>query len=254
MVMENGKILQFGRFWFPQQVYAVPYNAIWSGLYTGWVLVFVLQILTMTYLAVYVLNLRVSQRLREHHSVWFVVLPLLTIAFAVYQLFVQHEMMYHNYSLNPIRPNVGFWTALLSFTILLVAVLGAPEQSHLKAVPKSFKRTLKRRWPVLVLLFTVALPVVAELEVQTNVSKGMLVENRKDFQAIHENPALWEPNYNKISLLASLFRARITDNHPDYAYCRLDVPVVSYGILIAILNASGYWAGEPTFFHLYASG
>ena len=253
MARENQKILLFDGFWFPAHRSMIYPNTSWNGLYIGWVLVFVLQILTVAYSTLYILHLRVSMRLREYHSTWLVILPLLTLALAVYQMFIQKEMMYRDLGLNPIRPDVGFAIALLSTAVLLVTVLKAPEQSHLRTVPKALKRTLKRTWPVLVLLAIVALPVVAEVQARTNISKQMTVENRKDFEAIHGNPALWEAHFNRIPSLASLFRARVVYNRPEYAYCGLDVPVISYEILAMLLNLSGYSAEEPTFMHLLAS-
>lgn len=244
MERRNEEILLFGRFWFPGR--AIPSYARWDGLYAGWILIFVLQILAVAYSTVYVLNWKVSERLRDYHSVWLVILPVLTLVFGVYQLFVQSEIMGRNLGLTLIRPHFGFAAAILSTAILLVAVRWAPEQSHLRTVPKAFKRTVKRTWPAIILFFIIALPLVAELQAQTGVSKAMLVENRKDFQEIYENPALWETHFNKISSLASLFRARIIHNRPDYAYCVLEVPVISYGILAALLNSLGYWTGENT--------
>lgn len=253
MARENQKILLFDGFWFPAQRSMIYPDTSWNGLYFGWVLIFGLQILTVAYSTLYSLHLRVSMRLREYHSTWLVILPLLTLALAVYQMFIQKEMMYRDLGLNPIRPDVGFAIALLSTAVLLVTVLKAPEQSHLRAVPRELKRTLKRTWPVLVLLVIVGLPVVAEVQARTNVSKQMMVENGKDFDAIHANPALWETHFNRISSLASLFRARVVYSRPEYAYCELDVPVISYEILAMLLNLSGYSAEEPTFMHLLAS-
>jgi len=254
MVRQDGEILWFGRFWFlGQRSVIFDYSTSWNGLYLGWALIFVLQILTVVYSIIYSLRLRVSERLREHHSAWLVILPLLTIVLAVCQMFIQNEMMYHDVGLNPIQPQVGFAIALLSTAILLVAVLKAPEQSHLKTISRAFKRTPKKTWLGLVLLSLVALPVVAELEARTGVSKEMTVEYRKDFDVIHENPVLWETHYNRISSLASFFGARVTYNRPEYAYCSLEVPIVSYGILAALLNGLGYWTGEPAFMHPNAS-
>jgi hypothetical protein len=253
MARENEKILLFGGFWFPAERSVFYPDASWSGLYIGWVLVLILQILTVAYSTLYSLHLRVSMRLREYHSTWLVILPLLTLASAVYQMFIQKEMMYRDLGLNPIRPDVGFVVAVLSTAVLLVTVLKAPEQSHLRTVRKALKRTLKRTWPVLVLLAIVALPVVAEVQARTNVSKHMTVEDAKDFEAIHGNSALWEAHFNRISSLASLFRARVVYNRPEYAYCELDVPVISYDVLTVLLTLSGYFAEEPTFMHLLGS-
>jgi len=50
--------------------------------------------------------------------------------------------------------------------------------------------------------------------------------------------------------VASFFRARIIYNSPEYAYCGLEVPVVSYAILAALLNVLGYYAREPVYMHL----
>jgi len=252
MAMQGGKTWQLDTFWFSEPMYAIPQYAPSNGLYLGWALVLVLQILTVIYQVVYVLNWKVSEKLREHHSVWFLLLPLLTIAIALYQLFVQHGIMYQDLGVNSIRPDVGFAIAFLSFMLLLVSVFRAPEQSHFKAIPKTFKRTLKKIWPILVLFSIVAMPLIAEAEIQSGVSKTMLVELRKDFQAIHENPSLWEPHNNRISMLAGLFRARIIINRPNYAYCELNVPVISYEVLIAVLNVLGYWAGEPSFARLFS--
>jgi len=189
MARRNEETLFFNSFWFPEQE-VIAYHASWNGLCLGWFLVFTFQVLTVAYSIVYSLRFRLSLRLRGHHSVWLVILPLLTLVFAVYQMFVQREMMYRDLGLNPIWPNVGFVTAFISIVILLVAVWKAPEQSHLKAIPKAFKSTVKRKWPVLVLLFVVAFPVVGELQVQTSVSKNMVVGNSRDFDAIHEDPSL----------------------------------------------------------------
>lgn len=249
MARRNEETSFFNSYWFPEQE-VIAYHASWNGLYLGWFLVFVLQILTVAYSIVYSLHLKLSVWLREHHSVWLVTLPLLTLVFAVYQMFVQKEMMYRDLGLNPIWPNVGFVTAFLSTVILLVAVWKVPEQSHLKAIPKAFKSAVKRRWPVLILLFVVAFPVVGELQAQTSVSKNMVVGDSGDFDAIHEDPSLWGTHFDRISLLASFFRARIIYNSPEYAYCGLEVPVVSYAVLAALLTMSGYYAREPEFMHL----
>jgi len=251
-IMHECETCLFEKSWFQEPLKYMPYHhPIWTGLYNGWCLVFALQILTLIYSVIYLQNWKVPRTIRENHSIWLLILPLATILVALYQLFIQREIFYHDDLRSyTSQLSIGFWIAVLTLTIILVTVLMASEQSPLKKIPKSLRKMRKRTWLAIIMLSIMAFFIVEELEFQGGATKVMLVGKIKDSQEIRANPELWESHFRKITSIANLFRARVIRNHPEYAYCRLIVPVVSYQILMAVLNSMGYSTGEPIFLHI----
>jgi hypothetical protein len=193
----------------------------------------------------------VSRAIKENHSTWLLILPVVTLLLAVYQLFIQREIYYHDDLRSYVgHLHIGFWVSLLSFATVLIATLKASKQPRLKMMLTSLKKMSKKKLLALIILSYVVFFIVQELEFQGGVTKLMLVVNMKDSQKIRANPQLWESQFSRITLIASLFRAQIIKNLPEYAYCRIIVPLISYQILATILTSMGYEVGEPTFLNI----
>jgi hypothetical protein len=252
MAIYEGNTHLFEKFWLQQPpINMLHYSSFQTGLYNGWSLIFVIQIITLIYYLMCLLNWKGSRVIRENHPIWLLILPLATILAALFQGYIQHEIIYHQYSQAYTgTPTIGFWISLLSVGIALIATLKASEQSPFKNIPRSLKKVRKRTWLAVCILSIMIFFMVQEIECQGGITKVMDVEDQKDFQEIQANPELWKSHLNKIVLIASLFRARVVDNYAGWASCHVEAPVASYQILVAVLNSMGYVAGEPIFFHL----
>lgn len=252
MIVQEREMHLFEKFWFHEPLDYMPYHSpLWTGLYNGWALIFVLQIITVICYVAYLKNWKVTKIFRGNNSTWLLILPLATILLSLYQLFIQREIFYQEdlqwYSG---QPNIGFWVSVLSFATVLIATLKASEQPPLKKILGSLKKMSKITWLALIILSIMVFFFVQELEFQGGATKLMLVVNMRDSQKIRADPQLWESHFSRITLIAGLFRARIIKNWPEYAYCRIVVPLISYRILATILSSMGYEVGEPIFLHV----
>jgi len=249
MAVQNDETLLFADFWFKEpQPYPIPYHdPVWNGLYNGWILILVLQILTIAFSIIYLLNLELLKPIRERQSIWLAILPAMTLLSACYQIYVQREVVNGDFfSWGLSGPSTGFWTATLSVGVFLLAMLTAQKQVSIRRAPQVLTKSLKKRLLPIALLLIVALFIVAELQYQSGVTKEMIVVDSIDFAEIYANPENWEKHFSRITLAADLFRARITYNSPQYAYCGLEVPIAAYRTLQVIFTLMGYEAREPT--------
>lgn len=92
----------------------------------------------------------------------------------------------------------------------------------------------------IILIFVAGFLLINEFQFQISVTKDMTVEKLE----------LWERDFNKIVVIANIFRARVIYADPKYLYCKLEVPVISYRILMFIYNNMGFIAREPIFLTL----
>lgn len=210
------------------------------GLYLGWLLIFACQIST---LVLWLVHLFKPAFLKKDLCIFgVIVLPLVSLFLGVYQCYVQWEIYY---SYQPqVFPYFGFWLAVVSVALLLVYFRRAPERVSLKRL-----KTRKVALGVF-LVCVLGFFVVNELEFQTKVTKLMVIRKPVKTEELTRDPKLWEGDFNRIVAVANVFRARVSDNNPKYYRCELEVPVISYTILMVTYNSMEYHAYEPTFFRI----
>lgn len=259
-VQSNHELITLERFWFSEPRIVSPHHMpLWNGVYNGWGLIFAIQLLTASYCILLLVNIPALERTREkltYAPAWLVALVLAAIILALYQQFIQAGITLQTISPGyTSQPNIGFWLATTSLAILLILIVTASEQSPLKIVPKYLTATkvwLRRIWPAILVLLVAGFFVLAEVQYQTGASKVIIVGNREEADEIYVNPELWDEDYREITAAASFFRARVVRNSPKYAYCQLDVPVISYGALENVLRNMGYFTHEPVYLHVCA--
>lgn len=238
----------FQHFWF--KTFGSSYQYVIGpsepyGLYLGWLLIFVCQIST---LVLWLVHLFKPAFLKKNVCIFgVIVFPFVSLLTGVYQRYVQWEIHYHSdtFYQSQVFSYFGLWLAVVSVALLLISFRRAPESTSLKRF-KTRKVALG-----IFLVCVLGFFVVNELEFQTKVTKLMVVGKRANSgEELPGDPKLWEGDFNRIVTVANVFRARVYFNSPKYYHCELEVPVVSYGVLMVIYNSMGYRAYEPTFLYI----
>lgn len=242
----NNNWSYFQEFWFAGFPGLSPYGWGPSSLYLGWFLLFTVQIwvgvLCFSYRFKWIWLLRGWEATAVVASTFF------TSVVGIFQFVVQHDIFYEDIGGYRVIPHFGFWVALASLMLLTISYWRSSEREQVKR----FFSSLRRSWKlslVLILILVSAFLLVNEFQFQTGVTKHMVVEIRGP--AKPADPKLWEGYFKTIITIATLFRARVTYNSPEYLYCQLEVPVISYRLLMAVYNSIGFIAGEPTFMTLF---
>jgi hypothetical protein len=210
-----------------------------SGLYAGWLLVFLLQVSTLILYAFWLFkpNLR-SRRL----LVWCIVLfPIASLLLDVCQCMAQWEIQYHSIYEPFVFPYLGFWLAVAAVLLLTVSYV---RQTRRKLLTR---QNLLIVASVLLLILGPLLFLTNELEFQTQVTKLMYIQQYVPVAERPGNPEIWKTDFARITTVAGIFRVRVTYNNPQYCCCELEVPVISYSILLGIYGSMGYYAREPIF-------
>jgi hypothetical protein len=212
------------------------------GLYLGWLCIFVCQISTVV---LWLVHLFKPAFLKKDLCIFgVIILPFVSLFLGVHQCLVQCGIHYHSSYQPQVFPYFGFWLTVVSVALLLISFRKAPEWT-------SLKRFKTRKVALGVFLVCVlGFFVVNELEFQTRVTKLMVIERRVKPEELPGDPELWEGDFNRIVAVADIFRARVRYNSPKYYHCELEVPVISYEILMVIYNSMGYHAHEPTFLYI----
>jgi hypothetical protein len=141
-----------------------------------------------------------------------------------------------------VYPFLGFWLALAAVLLLSVSYFRSTEHMLLT------RRSLMIVVLVLLLISGMLFFFTNELEFQTQVTKLMDVQKKAASTELLGNPEIWKVDFARIMAVAEIFRAQVRYNSPNYYYCELEVPVISYRILLGIYDSMGYYAQEPIFF------
>ena len=234
-----GHNLLFSDFWFPR----VDYEA---GIFYGWFGVFVFQVLTIFFGTVSIFKEKIKGR--EWHSDLSAVFLFLTMIMGVYQLVIQNEVQsVAGYEWFSISLSDGFRTAILSAMIFLVACY-LERKGRLKNLFTSLRKQWRKTIPIALVTFVVFFFLLSETQAQTGVTKLLCVE--KKMEQYPSDPKFWENDFNRIVMVASIFRGKIVTNSPSYAYCYIATPVASYQILLSIYISMGYRAYQAIPLHL----
>ncbi|MDH5770415.1 MAG: hypothetical protein OEZ25_03915 [Candidatus Bathyarchaeota archaeon] len=212
------------------------------SLYSGWILIFVCQVITVILWCNAWLRWRVP--FEEWHALGVVMLPVSTLVLAFYQRIMQYEMTYQtNIPMYSARFHWGFWLAAISVILLFMSFLFSPEHLQFKRWKTLLKKHLRKATLSTICICIVGFFIFNEFCLQTGATKAMYIQ-----RATHA-PNVWEDDFNRILQIANLFRARVRYNSPDYCYCYFEVPLPSYRMFAAILHSMGYIAREPYFLH-----
>jgi hypothetical protein len=141
-------------------------------------------------------------------------------------------------------PFFGFWLALVAVLLLSVSYFRSTEHTPLT------RSSLMKAVLIILLASSLLFFFTNELEFQTEVTKLMYVQKTVTGTELPGSPENWTVDFAKIMAVAEIFRARLVYNSPNYYHCELEVPVISYTILLRIYNSMGYYAREPIFLHL----
>jgi hypothetical protein len=212
------------------------------GLYVGWFFLFVLQIST---LILYLLLLIRSNIQGRHILVWCVVLfPIISLLIGAYQCIIQSEIRYHSTNGIYAYPFFGFWLASAAVLLLSVSYFRSIKRTSLT------RRNLMKTMLIILLASSLVFFFTNELEFQTKVTK--LMDVWKTVVGTESSGSIenWTVNFARIMAVAKVFRARLVRNIPNYYACELEVPVISYRILLEIYSFMGYHAREPIFMHI----
>lgn len=219
---------------------------LFFGLYFGWVLIFTCQILTI--ILWFNHRFRLGVPLKEWHAFGVVGLPVMTLILAVYQRLIQEEMIYRTmWDEYSVDFRLGFWIAAASTVLLLISYARAPEREQIKRFKTLVKRSFRMVGPTIIPICIMGFFLVNELYFETGVTKLMYVEKKVKAEDVLGDPKFWENHLDKIVAVASLFRARVVYSKSDYFFCEIEVPIISYRILMTIYNRMGYIAREPIF-------
>lgn len=236
----------FGDFWLGNlpKGYALSQH-VGEGLsrvYFGWVLVLVCQFAT---LLLWIMQLIKPQFLsKKLYIVGLILFPLSSLLLGVYQWYIHMNIQYLSYAHSDAFPYFGLWIVGICEALLLISLFRSPEWAARKRY--RWKRIILGTFLIFVALFF----LVNEIEFQTKVTKILFVSKKVKSTELPGDPKVWEADFAKILDVAYLFRARVFYNEPDYYYCELEVPVVSYESLKAIYTAMGYSAREEFFLTL----
>jgi len=233
----------FGDFWLGNlpKGYAFSQHAGegLSRVYFGWVLVLVCQFAT---LLLWIMQLIKPQFLsKKLYIAGLILFPLSSLLLGVYQWYIHMNIQYLSYAHSDVFPYFGLWIAGICEALLLISLFRSPEWAARKRYGK--KRIILGTLLIFIALFF----LVNEIEFQTKVTKFLYVQKNVENTELPGDPKVWEADFARILAVAYLFRARVFDNDPNYYYCELEVPVVSYASLKAIYIAMGYGVQEGTF-------
>jgi hypothetical protein len=235
--------LHFQNFWSSSPS---PYSLSPSlqGLYVGWFLLFIIQV----WMVVLCLSLkfRWSWLLRGWEATAIVSSVFFASTVGFCQIIIHHELFTTWGRI--IEIPLGWAVSSVSFVILAISYWRSPERKQMKRILLSMKRSWKLSLLIILILASVSL-FVNEFQFQTGVTKNMIVE--KHGLTIPADPKLWESDFKTITAIASFFRAKIVYNSPEYLFCQLEVPVISYRVLKVIYDSIGFVTREPMSMHLF---
>lgn len=238
-------------FWFNQKFgYFLDWHSMspFFGLYLGWILMLVCQVVTVILGCNEWLRWRVA--FKEWHALGAVMLPVSTLVLALYQRIMQYEMTYQSdIPAHSVEFHWGFWLAATSVALLIMSLLSSPERLQFRKCNTLLKKSLRKAAPLIIPLCIVGFFLFNEFYFQTGVTKAMYIQREMSWQEVPCDPQIWEDDFNRILAIANLLRARVRYNSPEYCYCSFEVPLASYRIFAAILHSMGYIATEPHFLH-----
>lgn len=233
----------FGDFWLgnlpKRYTFSLHAGEGLSRVYFGWVLVLFCQIAT---LLLWIMQLIKPQFLSKKLCIAGLILfPLSSLLLGVYQWYITLNIQYLSYDHSIVVPCFGLCLAGICEALLLISLLKSPEWAARKRY--GWKKITLATLLILIALFF----LVNEIESQTKVTKLMYVQKNVESTELPGDPKMWEPDFARILAVAYLFRARVFNNDPDYYFCEIEIPVVSYESLKAIYTAMGYLAQEASF-------
>lgn len=244
MTNHNDNWLYFQNFWFagspPPWLYWM-YGPIFVGLYVGWFLLFALQVLVAMFCFSY--WFKRMWLLRGWEATAILASTFVAVLVGVFQFIVQYDIFYKSMGEHGVKFHLGFWIAFTSSVLLTISYWRSPEREQIKRFCPSLRRSWKSSL-VIVLIFTSTFFLVNEFQSQTYVAKRMVVEKRLKPGSIPADPKLWESYSRTIITIAGFFRAKVTSNYPEYLFLVLEVPVISYRVLMTIYNSIGFIASE----------
>ena len=178
---------------------------------------------------------------KKWHTDLSVAFFLLAIIGGIYQFIIQREVQSAlTWQSFPILAN-GFRIAVLSAMIYLI-VYYFERRKRLKNLWISLRKQWKRVIPITFVLCVLFFFLLNEIQSQTDITRWLYVSKKMD--EYPSDPKLWEDDFNRITIIANIFRAKIMANSPSYAYCYIAVPVTSYQILLSIYKSMGYEAHQ----------
>lgn len=242
MALRNNDWAYFQEFWFTSYPFYSPYGQSSIGLNLGWFLVFAIQVWTGVLCLSH--RYKIVWLLRGWEATAIVASTFFASIAGVYQLIVQHDIFYESIGNYRASFHPGFWIALASLVLLIISYQKSLEREQAKKLFSHIRHSWKLSLAIILILTSLFL-LVNESQFQTHVTKNMIIEKRGLPKPA--DPKLWESDLKTITTIAGLFRARLTHNSPEYLYCELEVPVISYRLLMAIYNSIGFIAREPTF-------
>lgn len=139
MATLNNDEFLFQNFWFVN----IAGVRRFFGLYVGWLLLFVCQVL--------IIFLWLSQKFKKtelfrgYEGSTIIVLVLITITLGVYQRFIQQEIYYESISKHFVRFHFGFWMAIVSFGLLTISYKASPEFNQIRGLMTLLKRSWKKQ-------------------------------------------------------------------------------------------------------------
>jgi glucan phosphoethanolaminetransferase (alkaline phosphatase superfamily) len=244
-IAHNGRFF-LNDFWFGS--FVQNYGEVSSALQTpvgvnfGWFLVFLLQASALV-----VWFAQLVKPLLPKRGLWslmVLVFPWASFIMGLAQCQIHSNIEYHQFGNAEAIPYFGLWIASVSVVLLSISYWRSPETETLK------RFGLRKLALTFFFLSVIAFLLFNEAEFQTKVTKLMYVQRTVENGELPGDPQKWTADFNRIAFIAEIFRARVIYNTPEYYYCELEVPAVSYGTLISILSSVGYYAKEPIFLHL----
>lgn len=235
--------LFFQDFWLRPPNPSLPYPSL-QGLYLGWLLVFIVQVWMVVLCFSY--KLKWTWLLRGFEATAIVASASFASIVGFCQIIIHHELFTAWGRIMEFP--LGWTISSASSVMLTVSYWKSPEFQQTKSFFSSMKRSWKLSLAVILILASVSL-LVNEFQYQTGVTKNMIVGKRG--LTVPADPKLWENDFKTITTIASLFRAKVKYNSPEYLYCELEAPVISYRVLMVIYNSIGFVTREPTFMLLH---
>ncbi len=252
MTLHEDSLFFLNDFWFNQKFgYFLDWYSLaptFFGLYLGWILMLICQIVTVILGCNEWFGWRVPYK--QWHALGVVMLPVSTLLLALYQGVMQYEMTYQSdIPAHSVEFSWGFWLAATSVALLFISILSSKERLQFKRCITFLKKSLRKAAFLVVPLLIMGFLLFNEFHFQVGVTKAMYIQRNVSSQEVPCDPKFWEADFNEILAVAELFRARVRYNSPEYCYCSFDVPLVSYRIFATILHSKGYIAREPYFLH-----
>jgi len=175
-----------------------------------------------------------------------ILFPFISLLLGVHQWNLQDEIHYSSHAY--VSPYLGFWLTVVSVGILLISFRRSSEWALLKRFKT--KKAALSLFLILLICFS-GFVVVNELQSQAKITKRMVVEKVVQPEELPGDAKLWEiVDYNRIVAVATVFRARVRYNSPNYYYCVPEVPVISYKLLMVVYHLMGYHAYEEPVYYL----